>query len=411
MHPKDISIFDYTYTLPEDRIAYFPLEKRDDSKLLVYQKGNISHRRFHEIDECLPEHCSLVFNNSKVIHARILFEKSTGGKWEIFCLQPSGIQFEYQEAMLQKAETTWECMVKGISKWKTDFIETSKPNRSNKEIISLQAKLIQKGNDTHQIQFSWSPGHYSFAEVLDLFGDMPLPPYIKRKSESTDEERYQTIYAKPEGSVAAPTAGLHFTEEVMKKMAAKNIPLEMVTLHVGAGTFKPVKADSMEGHDMHIECLEVTQQTIESLLSSNNKTIAVGTTSLRTLETIYWFGVKAMDNPEIEKLDLTQWEIYDHWLKYPLPDRKTALEALLNWMKKNNQTKIFAQTQLLITPGYSFKMVSGLITNFHQPQSTLLLLVAALLGENWKTVYQSALENNYRFLSYGDSSLLLTDEL
>ena len=407
-HPKEISILDFTYALPEERIAFFPLTKRDQSKLLVYHNCKIQHRSFHELDQYLPENSCLVFNNSKVIHARILFEKSTGGKWEVFCLQPTGSRVEYQEAMLQTGRSNWECLIKGISKWKTETI------RTNREIfgepVHLTATLIQRGTESHQIEFTWMPAHYSFAEILDAFGDMPLPPYIKRKADQADEERYQTIYADPAGSVAAPTAGLHFTESVMEKLKQKSIPLEMVTLHVGAGTFKPVKADSMEGHEMHQEWLEVDRETIKRLAETDRNIIAIGTTSLRTLESIYWFGVKTTSQPNTPNLDLTQWEIYDHWLHQQLPNRKTALEGLLSWMDKNEQERIIAQTQLLIAPGYPYQMIRGLITNFHQPQSTLLLLVAALLGDDWKNVYDSALQNEYRFLSYGDSSLLLMDE-
>lgn len=407
-HPKEISILDYTYELPEERIAFFPLEKRDQSKLLVYKNGNIQHRQFHELDQYLPENSCLVFNNSKVIHARIQFEKSTGGKWEVFCLQPSGNRVEYQEAMLQTGQSRWECLIKGISKWKTETIRTSREVFG--ETVHLTATLIQRGTESHQIEFSWIPVHYSFAEILDAFGDMPLPPYIKRKAEETDEERYQTIYADPAGSVAAPTAGLHFTDSVMEKLKQKSIPAEMVTLHVGAGTFKPVKADSMEGHEMHQEWLEVDRDTINRLAETDRNIIAVGTTSLRTLETLYWFGVKTIKQSNTANLELNQWEIYDHWLHQELPSRKEALSGLIAWMDKNQQTRVIAQTQLLIAPGYPYQMIRGLITNFHQPQSTLLLLVAALLGENWKKVYNSALENEYRFLSYGDSSLLFMDE-
>jgi S-adenosylmethionine:tRNA ribosyltransferase-isomerase len=408
-HPKEISILDYTYELPEERIAFFPLEKRDQSKLMVYKNGTIHHRHFYELDQYLPENSCLVFNNSKVIHARIQFEKSTGGKWEVFCLQPVGAKVEYQEAMLQTGRSTWDCLVKGISKWKTDTIKTSREILGDQ--VNLTATRVQSGSDSHHIEFSWAPEHYSFAEILDAFGDMPLPPYIKRKADTTDEERYQTIYAEPAGSVAAPTAGLHFTDAVMDQLKQKSIPLEMVTLHVGAGTFKPVKSDSMEGHEMHQEWLEVDRDTIHRLAETDRAIIAVGTTSLRTLETLYWFGVKTIKHTNTPNLELNQWEIYDHWLHQELPSRKDALKGLITWMEKNQQTRVIAQTQLLIAPGYPYQMIRGLITNFHQPQSTLLLLVAALLGEEWKNVYTSALENNYRFLSYGDSSLLLTDEL
>lgn len=408
-HPKEISIFDYTYELPEERIAFFPLEKRDQSKLMVYKNGKIQHRHFHELDQYLSENSCLVFNNSKVIHARIQFEKSTGGKWEVFCLQPVGAKVEYQEAMLQTGRSTWDCLVKGISKWKTDTIKTSREIFG--EQVNLTATRVLAGSNSHHIEFSWTPEHYSFAEILDAFGDMPLPPYIKRKAETTDEERYQTIYADPAGSVAAPTAGLHFTDAVMDQLKQKSIPLEMVTLHVGAGTFKPVKADSMEGHEMHQEWLEVDRETINRLAETDRKIIAVGTTSLRTLETLYWLGVKTIKQSNTANLELNQWEIYDHWLHQGLPSRKEALNGLIKWMDKNQQTRVIAQTQLLIAPGYPYQMIRGLITNFHQPQSTLLLLVAAILGEDWKDVYAAALENNYRFLSYGDSSLLLMDEL
>ena len=403
----DISIQDYNYHLPDEKIALFPLQDRDQSKMLVYKNGEISEHIFSDIPELLPTKSLLVFNNSKVINARIRFQKNKGSTIEIFCLEPAGAISEYSSVMNQKKTADWKCFVGGASKWKEDFLE--KQIIIGEKNILLKATIKEKLSDAYQIEFSWTPEEFSFAEIIEAAGDIPLPPYIKRSTEIIDNNRYQTIYSIHEGSVAAPTAGLHFSNAVFEKLSAAKIEKSFVTLHVGAGTFKPVKAATMKEHEMHAEWIDVDDKTIDNLIN-NDFIIAVGTTSLRTLETLYWLGVKTILNPEIEKLELGQWDIYEEDLINKRFSKTDALSALKEWLKKNNTNRIFTQTQLLITTGYTFKMAKALVTNFHQPQSTLLLLVAAAIGENWKKCYQYALENEFRFLSYGDANLLFIAE-
>lgn len=405
MHPRNLQIQDFTYRLPEDRIAWHPLEKRDASKLLVYKEGNIREDQYVHISRHLPVNSLLVFNNTKVVEARIIFQKPTGGTIEVFCLEPHAQYGDITAAMLRKGKVWWNCLVGGAGKWKHGTILEKNITTSTGTLI-LKAAIVERQADSFTIELSWQPETLSFAEVLHEAGLIPLPPYIKRKAEETDKERYQTIYAKQDGSVAAPTAGLHFTEEIFSSLAEKKITTGFVTLHVGAGTFKPVKADRMEDHLMHTEFIDVTPALIEQLLQSAGSIFCVGTTSLRTVESLYWMGVKILQHPEIEsdQLPITQWEVYDN-----LPgdiDAEAALNALLSWMKLKQLQRLVSQTQILIAPGYRSRMISGLITNFHQPQSTLLLLVAALIGKDWENVYTYALENNFRFLSYGDGCLL-----
>lgn len=403
MHPKNISILDYTYELPTDRIALHPLAARDSSKLLVYQNGKTLQDVYNNIDKHLPAESFLIFNNTKVIKARLRFQKSSGGIIEIFCLEPHEEINEYSHVMNKRGSVTWKCMIGGVSKWKEEELVISLEFGS----LELRARLIEKRSDAYVVEFMWRPAHLSFAEVLEQCGDIPLPPYIKRKTESEDVNRYQTIYAKDEGSVAAPTAGLHFTENIFHRLAAKNIQKDFVTLHVGAGTFKPVKAATMQDHEMHAEWIDVSVEFIENLISQLDKTIVtVGTTSLRTIESLYWLGVKAHLNPDIKLLNINQWEVYEAQLINTNLKAADALSALLCWLKKNNEQRLFTQSQILIAPGYQFKIANAIVTNFHQPQSTLLLLVAAAVGENWKTLYAYALQNDFRFLSYGDGSLL-----
>ncbi len=406
--PEDISINDFVYDLNENRIALHPLTNRDESKLLVYKDNFISEDIFKNISEWLPEQTMLVFNNSKVINARVLFEKSTGSKIEIFFLEPAEINNEYALVMKQTGSVKWKCFIGGVSKWKEDFLE--KKIKINDEEVIIKAKIIKPLSEGFVIELSWNPLPYSFAEILDVAGDIPLPPYIKRLAEKNDQSRYQTVYAKQEGSVAAPTAGLHFSEKTLNDLIKKNIISEYVTLHVGAGTFKPVKSPTMKDHEMHSEWIDVDKKTILNIINHKGLVTAVGTTSLRTLETLYWLGVKTIIDPNIEKLYLGQWDIYNENLidtNYSVSD---SLCSLINWLKKNSLDRVFTQTQLMITPGYKFKVAKALITNFHQPQSTLLLLVAAAIGNNWKTCYQYAIDNNFRFLSYGDASLLFMAE-
>ena len=408
MHPKDIVITDFTYPLPNEKIAAFPLAERDASKLLVYADGHIQQDVFKNIADYIPANSLLVFNNTKVIQARILFHKDTGGVIEIFCLEPFEETKEYNLIMDKTASICWKCMIGGAGKWKSGGLK-KEINSPTYGTIVLSATLVEKLSDAYVVEFNWQPANLTFAEVLDLFGDMPLPPYIKRKADLADKERYQTIYAQHQGSVAAPTAGLHFTSNIFNSFASKNIAQSYVTLHVGAGTFKPVKAASMLGHEMHSEWMDVSLETINQLKSNiQNTTIAVGTTSLRTIESLYWMGVKAKLFPQITIADLIikQWEVYESPLLQTNFSCTEAMQSLLDWMDKNNLQQLFLPTQILIAPGYVYRVAKAIITNFHQPQSTLLLLVAAAVGNNWKKIYDFALENEFRFLSYGDGSLL-----
>jgi len=406
MHPKNISIKDYTYTLPEEKIAKYPLEERDDSKLLLYKNGVIKEDIYKNIAEHIPENALLIFNNSKVIEARLLFQKTTGAVVEIFCLEPHEQYADITSAMLQKEKVLWKCLVGGASKWKRGQVLLKKISVAGKEII-LHASYNGQSSGSFIIEFSWQPPDLSFAELLHLAGAIPLPPYLKRNADKSDTERYQTIYAKYNGSVAAPTAGLHFTDSIFKKLKAKNVETDFVTLHVGAGTFKPVKSDTMEQHEMHAEFIDVSKETIEKILANLSGTIiSAGTTSLRTLESLYWLGVKFRIDPKNfqEQLTVDQWEAYD-LAKENIPV-KDSLQSLLQWMKENRLTRLLTKTQIIIAPGYKPKIAKAVLTNFHQPQSTLLLLVAALVGNDWRRIYDHALQNDFRFLSYGDGSLL-----
>lgn len=406
MHPKEISILDYTYDLPDERIALRPLAERDSSRLLIYQQGAIREAVYRDIDACLPEQSLLVFNNTKVIRARVLFQKPTGGVIEIFCLEPHEAISEYSYVMNKKGQVRWKCLIGGASKWKEGPLQKELAGEGA-ATLTLQARLVEKLPDAYVVEFSWEPADWPFAAILEQAGDIPLPPYIKRETDIADTDRYQTIYARDEGSVAAPTAGLHFTETVFEKLAARQIRKAFVTLHVGAGTFKPVKASQLEGHIMHAEWIDVETGFLEQLIAQLGKpVVAVGTTSLRTLESLYWMGVKAALQPELTSLTIQQWEVYETPLAETSLTAKEALESLWNWLKKNRQKRLFTQTQILIAPGYRFKLANYIITNFHQPQSTLLLLVAAAIGNDWRKVYEYALDHGFRFLSYGDGSLL-----
>ena len=407
MHPKDISILDYTYELPEEKIAIFPMAERQDASLLIYKEGAINEDQYKNIANYLPANSLLVFNDTRVIQARILFQKATGGVIEIFCLEPYETINEYNVLMAKKESIQWKCLIGGANKWKEGNL--IKEVFVQGEKVALEAQLIEKITDAYIVKFSWKPAQLSFAEIIEQAGDTPLPPYIKRKPIDSDKERYQTIYAKQDGSVAAPTAGLHFTPSIFSTLAAKNCMTANVTLHVGAGTFKPVKAALLQDHPMHAEWLDVSSQTINQLIDNiENSIIAVGTTALRTLESLYWMGVKAALQPEIKLAELVihQWDVYDEPLCNCQLTASAAFGALVSWMKINHCERLIVQTQILIAPGYRYRVVNAIVTNFHQPQSTLLLLVAAAIGEDWKKVYQFALKNNYRFLSYGDGSLL-----
>lgn len=404
MRPEDLLIKDFTYELAEEKIAKYPLQKRDESKLLVYD-GTISEDIYCNLHKHLPENSLLIFNNTKVVEARILFIKISGGTIEIFCLEPDEQYADITSAMLQKEKVLWKCLVGGAKKWKEGAL-IKKINYDSKEII-LSAIIIEKRNDYFLIEFSWNDDSVSFAEVLHHAGIIPLPPYLNRAAEENDNETYQTIYAKHDGSVAAPTAGLHFTESLFEKLSAKNIQKDFVTLHVGAGTFKPVKTETIAEHEMHAEFFDVSISFIENLITNIDKTIvAVGTTSARTIESLYWMGMKLVGSKKLnlEDISVQQWDPYNSIIASI--SAKESLQILLQWMKENNLKNLISKTQIIIMPGYEFKIIQGLITNFHQPQSTLLLLVAALVGDDWKKIYQYALNNNFRFLSYGDGSLL-----
>jgi S-adenosylmethionine:tRNA ribosyltransferase-isomerase len=399
MKKEEILIQNYTYQLPDDRIAHHPLPKRDDSKLLVYKSGKIETHRFYHLPAQLPEKATLILNNTRVIEARIFFTKVTGGVIEIFCLEPASQSMEI--SLQQQGEVEWTCMIGGASKWKPGQVLVKELEIDGKVVI-LEARYKEKLADAFIIHFSWSPATLHFIQVLHAAGNIPLPPYIKRSAELQDAERYQTIFAKNEGSVAAPTASLHFTAEVFSNLAQKGIHPNYITLNVGAGTFKPVKTASIADHTMHHETFSVHRETLQAILGAKI-VVAAGTTSLRTLESLHWIGVKLLTRDKIADFQLAQWEAYDLDQSVSYQD---SIAALLQWMEDQEQDVLDCRTALLIVPGYNFKILSGIITNFHQPQSTLILLIAAFIGEDWKKVYQYALDKDFRFLSYGDSSLL-----
>lgn len=410
MHPKNISILDFTYELPASKIASYPLEERDASKLLVVEKAQtFTESTYFNLDQVLPSGTLLVHNDTKVVAARLFFEKENGSTIEIFCLEPADIYKDITTAMLTKKEVLWGCLIGGAKKWKEGSLHIKYGNNH-----TLTATKHTTLADSYLIKFEWDNEAQSFAEVLEAAGNIPLPPYFNRAVEANDKERYQTVYAVAEGSVAAPTAGLHFTPRLFEKLAAKNITKAFVTLHVGAGTFKPVKAARMEEHEMHAEFIDVEKSFIEMLrdqfTAGNQNIIAVGTTSLRTLESLYWMGAKIIaGNNTIENISVNQWDPYELIPQNELPSTAAALGALNKWMEQNNLSRLITKTQIIIAPGYRFKIIDGLVTNFHQPQSTLLLLVAAITNGQWKPMYDYALENDFRFLSYGDGCLIWLD--
>ncbi|HTH31861.1 MAG TPA: S-adenosylmethionine:tRNA ribosyltransferase-isomerase, partial [Lacibacter sp.] len=396
MHPSQLQIKDFNYELPDERIARYPLTERDLSKLLIYKEGKITEDIYRNLVEHLPADSLLLFNNTRVIEARMLFHKSTGSIIEIFCLEPAA-GVELTQAMMSQGSVRWTCLVGGAGKWKQQFLE--KILTTPKGDVLLKAEKFKQEQGSFEIEFSWDNAHFTFAELLHFAGILPLPPYLQRQTEVADYERYQTVYAKQEGSVAAPTAGLHFTPLLLQQLQEQGIKKQFITLHVGAGTFQPVKSETMQQHNMHREWIEITTAAIEDLLKQlPNIVIAVGTTSLRGIESLYWMGVKALINPNatMEQLEVQQWDAYD------LPQQdisaEEALQALLQWMRRNQLKQLICHTQILIAPGYNTRIASAIITNFHQPNSTLLLLVAALIGDDWKKVYAHAMENNFRFL-------------
>ncbi len=394
-----IKISTYNYSLPESIIAKYPLKNRDLSKLLIYNKGTLSLSEFKNLPDFLPSQSHIVFNDTKVIHARLQFQKTTGANIEIFCLEPF-LPMDYERSLESKSGVQWKCLIGNQKKWKSGelqhrFILNGVP-------VTLNAKRISLTEGSNIIQFSWNPVHISFAEILEVAGTIPIPPYLNRKAEESDSKRYQTVYAHTEGSVAAPTAGLHFTPAIINDLASKGFSQNKITLHVGAGTFKPVSSETLEEHSMHTEHFSISRKFLSGLIRNKGPILAVGTTSVRTLESLYWLGVKANQNNFKPFVD--QWEPYRE--KSNLGVEK-SLGNLLEFMKSKNINNLEASTRILIIPGYKFRLVKGLITNFHMPKSTLLLLIAAFIGDDWNKVYEYALSHNFRFLSYGDSSLLL----
>jgi S-adenosylmethionine:tRNA ribosyltransferase-isomerase len=394
-----IQMCNYGYDLPDSRIAKYPLSERDSSKLLFYHKGAIATQTFKDLPTLLPKHSCLVFNNTKVIQARLQFFKQTGSRIEIFCLEPL-VPSAYDLVFQQTSTCTWKCMVGNLKKWKADALV--KQVEIKGAPLCLQAERLQTNGNTSSIRFTWDREDCTFAEVLDAFGELPIPPYLNRDTEESDKTTYQTVYSKIKGSVAAPTAGLHFTDAVLNKVEKAGSKRCEVTLHVGAGTFQPVKSEQIGGHTMHTEVIEVKRDSIALLQQQLGSIVAVGTTSVRTIESLYYLGCRvASGNTEML---VEQWEPYGDAATLSAYD---ALQALLDYLDAQGASTLHASTRIIIVPGYSFKLVKALVTNFHQPHSTLLLLLAAFVGEDWRRIYQYALANDYRFLSYGDSSLLI----
>lgn len=408
MNPRNIHISDYNYTLPPERIARYPLAHRDQSKLLVYDKGKISRHVFKDIAGFIPEYSLLICNNTKVIQARLHFRKPTGALIEIFCLEPH-LPNDYQLIFEQREHCEWQCLVGNKKKWKDGKLALHFALGNNN--VTLEAEITETAENHVVVRFSWN-GKFSFAEILEAVGELPIPPYLNRETEESDKETYQTVYSKIDGSVAAPTAGLHFTQNVFDSLKKRNIECDEVTLHVGAGTFKPVKATEINGHEMHSEYICVKRHTIERLIAHGGHCTAVGTTSVRTLESLFYIGLKIMRNPNIspDQLHVEQWLPYDTLEADNDIDPLQPLNAILTWLDTHNLSTIHTTTQIIIAPGYKYHIVERIITNFHMPQSTLLLLVSAFIGEDWKQVYDYALDNDFRFLSYGDSSILIPQQ-
>jgi S-adenosylmethionine:tRNA ribosyltransferase-isomerase len=405
---EPIFIDEYDYPLPDERIAKYPLPIRDSSKLLVYKGGEITESLFSSVADFLPENALLVYNNTRVIQARLEFFKVTGARIEVFCLEPIA-PADYAQSLGATAECEWKCMVGNLKKWKEGLLD-KQISVSGKD-CTFTAELLQTEGNTHSVKFSWDNADIHFADILEIAGELPIPPYLHRKTEESDLTAYQTVYSKIKGSVAAPTAGLHFTDDVFESLKPKQIEIDEVTLHVGAGTFQPVKTRDIAEHHMHTEVISVHRNTILNLQKHLGNIIAVGTTSVRTLESLYYLsptlskgeGESSLNKTEI-KLQVSQWQPYQQDTDCSAYD---ALQKILDYLDANNTDTLHAETQIMIKPGYKFRIVDGMITNFHQPKSTLLLLVSAFVKGNWKTIYDYALENDFRFLSYGDSSLLL----
>lgn len=407
---RNIRIENYNYTLPVAQIAQFPLKERDTSKLLMLKKNQISEDTFSNIASHLPAESLLITNETRVVHARLLFRKSSGSQIEIFCLEPVLPSSDIQLAFQQTQNSTWKCLVGNARRWKSGLLELEGVFEGEK--VSLTANMIEREDATFLIQFHWTPSFLTFSQVLEHFGKIPLPPYISREASENDNTRYQTVFARNDGSVAAPTAGLHFTPEVLSELKKKNIKTDSVTLHVGAGTFKPVSSETIGEHSMHYEQVIVPLKLLKELVSYTDKHITlVGTTTVRTLESVYWQGVKWLRHPAGNPvLHIEQWDPYLNLSENPIPT-KEALQCVIDTLEKAGLTELTGQTSLMIAPGYIYHIPDAIITNFHQPKSTLLLLVAAFVGEQWKDAYGYALQNDFRFLSYGDSCLFFKHNL
>ena len=400
---QNIRIEDFNYPLPDERIAKFPLPQRDHSKLLVYRKGDIEEYRFYELPQVLPSDSLLVFNNTRVIQARLHFRKETGALIEVFCLEPL-VPHEYSLSFQSTGSCSWLCLIGNSKKWKGGLL-SQEVEIDGKKVTFCAERGALHGN-AYEVRFSWDDPEVTFASLLDHAGELPIPPYLNRETEESDKTTYQTVYSKIEGSVAAPTAGLHFTPEVLEELKAQKIPLLELTLHVGAGTFKPVKSETLEGHEMHTEYISVSRDLIDTLCDTDRRIIAVGTTSVRTLESLYYIGKMLAHNPNAtpDTLTVAQWQPYDGSDDI---DSREALRLIVEYLDRNGLSRLVTATQIIIAPGYRYHIVQGMVTNFHQPQSTLLLLVSAFVDGRWRQIYDYALSHDFRFLSYGDSSLLL----
>ena len=403
--PKHIRISDFNYNLPDERIAKFPIAQRDHSKLLVYRHGEVSDDTFYHLPDYLPEGALMVFNNTKVIQARMHFRKETGALIEVFLLEPAD-PTDYELMFQLTSHCSWLCLIGNLKKWKEGTLKRDFTIKG--EQLTLTATRRQMVGNSHWVDLEWNNANVTFAEILEEVGELPIPPYLNRNTEESDKATYQTVYSKIKGSVAAPTAGLHFTEEVLRAIDEKGIDREEVTLHVGAGTFKPVKSEEIEGHEMHTEYICVRRETLEKLIAHDAKAIAVGTTSVRTLESLFYMGCRLAGNPELSEreLHIDQWEPYEERAGEEIAPVE-ALKHLLDWLDRNHLPALHSSTQIIIAPGYEYKIVKMLVTNFHQPQSTLLLLVSAFVKGDWHKIYDYALAHDFRFLSYGDSSLLI----
>jgi len=401
---EQLHITDYDYPLPDERIAKYPLEKRDASKLLLYDDGIISESIFSNLADYIPSESLMIFNNTRVIHARLLFRKETGAQIEVFCLSPADPE-DYAMNFASKQYCSWHCMIGNAKRWKDDIL-TMKIENGGNGILTLSAEKTAVTDKDTTVRFSWNDDTLSFSEILEIAGKLPIPPYLNRPAETKDDETYQTVYSRIEGSVAAPTAGLHFTDDVMTSLRHKGIATAEVTLHVGAGTFRPVKSETIGEHEMHTEFISVPKETIKAIYENKHPLVVVGTTSMRTIESLYYIGAKLAINPIAtpHELFVSQWEPYENF--FHDIEARQSLKNILDYLDRNDADHLISATQIMIVPGFRFHYADALITNFHQPQSTLLLLISAFVDENWRVIYDYALRSDFRFLSYGDSSLL-----